>query len=158
MTTPSVQSVVEISAGLESVIAGLYRKSGGAAFSLTREQFAAILREIAAKYAPPNPTPGDLQLLFVSLRVDDLALARACALGNEKAWDIFLTRFRAKLYDIAGHITHESATARELADSLYADLYGTQSRDGQRVCKLALGTVVLGDRALRIAVFPRSGA
>jgi RNA polymerase sigma-70 factor, ECF subfamily len=137
MTLPSVQPVVEIAAGLESLAASLYQRSGGAAFGLSGEQFAAILREIAAKYAPASPTPGELQQLFSSLRVEDLALARACALGNEKAWEVFLTRFRVKLYDIAGHITRQSASARELADSLYADLYGTGSRDGLRVSKLA---------------------
>ncbi len=137
MTMPSVQPVVEISAGLESVVTSLYQRSGGAAFGLSAEQFAAILREIAAKYAPASPTSGELHGLFTSLRVEDLALARACANGNEKAWEVFFTRFRVKLYDIAGHITRESATARELADSLYAGLYGTESREGQRVSKLA---------------------
>ena len=137
MTMPSVQPVVEISAGLECVVKSLYQKSGGETFGLSREQFAAILKEIASKYAPPNATPGELQQLFSSLRVEDLALARACALGNEKAWEFFLPRFRVKLYDMAGHITRESASARELADSLYTDLYGTESRDGLRVSKLA---------------------
>ena len=119
------------------MLANLYQKSGGAAFGLSHEQFAAILKEIGAKYAPPGATPGELLGLFGTLRVEDLALARACALGNEKAWEVFLTRFRVKLYDIAGHITREDATGRELADSLYTDLYGIESRDGQRVSKLA---------------------
>ncbi len=120
MTTPSIQPVVEISAGVEPVVANLYQKSGGAAFGLSHEQFAAILKEIGAKYAPPGATPGELLGLFGSLRVEDLALARACALGNEKAWEVFLTRFRVKLYDIAGHITREGATgARTRRLSLY---------------------------------------
>jgi len=42
-----------------------------------------------------------------------------------------------KLYDIAGYITKESSAARELADSIYAELYGTTTRDGQRTSKLA---------------------
>jgi RNA polymerase sigma-70 factor (ECF subfamily) len=145
MTTPGVepakaQGIMEVSAGLESLVATLYQKCGGEAFGFSAEQFAAILKEIAAKYAPAAATSGELHGLFSSLRVEDLALARACALGNEKAWDVFLSRFRVKLYDIAGQITHESSSARELADSLYADLYGTGSRDGQRVSKLATYT------------------
>jgi RNA polymerase sigma-70 factor (ECF subfamily) len=79
----------------------------------------------------------DARELFVSLRVEELALARACAAGHERAWEIFLTRYREKLYAIAGYIAKESSAARELADSLYADLYGTTTRDGQRVSKLA---------------------
>ena len=38
---------------------------------------------------------------------------------------------------IATYIAKESSAARELADSLYADLYGTTTRDGQRISKLA---------------------
>jgi RNA polymerase sigma-70 factor (ECF subfamily) len=71
------------------------------------------------------------------LRVEELALARACAAGHERAWEVFLTRYREKLYDIAGYITKESSAARELADSIYAELYGTATRDGQRTSKLA---------------------
>ena len=74
---------------------------------------------------------------YTSLRIEDLALARACAAGNERAWERFLIRYREKLYDIAGYITKESSSARELADTLYADLYGMSARDGQRVSKLA---------------------
>jgi DNA-directed RNA polymerase specialized sigma24 family protein len=69
--------------------------------------------------------------------VEELALARACADGQERAWEIFMARYREKLYDIAGYIAKESSAARELADSLYADLYGTTTRDGKRISKLA---------------------
>jgi RNA polymerase sigma-70 factor (ECF subfamily) len=48
-----------------------------------------------------------------------------------------MARYREKLYDIAGYIAKESSAARELADSLYADLYGTTTRDGKRISKLA---------------------
>jgi RNA polymerase sigma-70 factor (ECF subfamily) len=50
---------------------------------------------------------------------------------------VFLTRFRERLYEAARAITRDEARGRELADSLYADLYGTRLRDGQRVSKLA---------------------
>jgi len=84
----------------------------------------------------PSGGASEVQALCSSLRVEELALARACAAGHEKAWEVFLTRYRAKLYDIAAHIARETSAARELADSLYADLYGTALRDGQRVSKL----------------------
>ncbi len=132
----AVQPVVEISQGLNTLIAGLYAKSGAASFDLSCEQFTAILEEIAAKYQPSGSV-FDLRELYSSLRIEDLALARACANGHERAWEIFLTRFRAKLYDIAGYIAKESSAARELADGIYGDLYGTANRDGQRVSKLA---------------------
>ena len=74
--------------------------------------------------------------LFLSLRIDELALARACAAGKNSAWEIFLTRYREKLYLSALRIAREDSAAREFADTLYADLYGTKTREGQRVSKL----------------------
>jgi RNA polymerase sigma-70 factor (ECF subfamily) len=137
MTTPSVQSVVEISAGLESLVAELYQKSKGESVGLSREQFATILKEVSGKYASAGTGPTDLRELFSSLHAEELALARACAFGQERAWEVFLLRYREKLYDMAAHITRENSSARDLADSLYADLYGTEDRDGRRACKLA---------------------
>ncbi|HEV3208489.1 MAG TPA: sigma-70 family RNA polymerase sigma factor [Terriglobales bacterium] len=113
----------------------LFQKSGD--FGLSREQFGAILNEIATKYLPTDASPRETAELFASLRVEELALARACAAGQERAWEVFMARYREKLYDIAGYIARENSAARELADSLYADLYGTTTREGQRVSKLS---------------------
>jgi RNA polymerase sigma-70 factor, ECF subfamily len=135
MTDHGVQPVTEAVSELESVITTLHEKSGN--FGLSIQQFAAILTEVAAKYLPPGASAQQVADLYLSLRVEELALARACAAGQEHAWEVFMTRYREKLYDIAGYIAKESSAGRELADSLYADLYGTTSRDGQRVSKLA---------------------
>ncbi len=48
-----------------------------------------------------------------------------------------MLRYREKLYDIGLHITREDSAARDLSDSLYADLYGTVLRDGVRTSKLS---------------------
>ncbi len=67
----------------------------------------------------------------------ELVLARACARGNAIAWSAFCTLYRDKLYAAATAMTHDEARGRELADSLYAELYGTRtSLDGSRVSKL----------------------
>jgi len=132
-----VQSVAEVFAGLEPFVTEHYQRSRGEEFGLTREQFEVVLREVAAKYLSIDATPSEVRELYASLRVEELALARACAAGQERAWEVFLTRYRAKLYDVAGYITKESSSARELADSIYAELYGTTTRDGQRISKLA---------------------
>ena len=118
-------------------MAELYPKSGGEKFAFSREQFAAALHEVGAKYLPEGAAPRERDELFRSLRVEELALARACAAGSEPAWDAFLTRYRVKLYEMAGSIAREDSAARDLADSIYADLYGTLTRDGRRTCKLA---------------------
>ena len=135
VTDHGVQPIVEASAGLESMITGLYEKSGNS--GLSREQFGVVLNEVAAKYLPADASARQTAELYASLRVEELALARACAAGQERAWEVFMARYREKLYDIAAYIAKESSAARELADSLYADLYGTTTRDGQRVSKLA---------------------
>src|SRR2546430_13420276 len=135
MAQNGVQSVGVISPELESRMAELQAKTQE--YGLGREQFVAILNEIGAKYLPPQPSERERGEFFASLRLDELALARACAAGNERAWEIFMLRYREKLYDIAAYIAKESSAARELADSIYADLYGTLTREGQRVSKLA---------------------
>jgi RNA polymerase sigma-70 factor (ECF subfamily) len=122
--------------GLESTVAELYHQSRAAEFSLSSEQFTAILIEISARYLPGAAAP-EIRALYLSLRVEELALARACAAGNERAWEVFLIRYREKLYEVAGYIAKETSAARELADSLYADLYGTSLRDAKRVSKLS---------------------
>jgi RNA polymerase sigma-70 factor (ECF subfamily) len=137
MPRETSQSVVEASARLKSLLAEIYVKSKGEICGLSRAQFDNILAEIARKYLAPDTTQNDICDFYASLRVEELAIARACAIGNERAWEVFLTRYREKLYEIAGYITKETSTARELADSIYADLYGTVTRDGQRTSKLA---------------------
>lgn len=54
----------------------------------------------------------------------DLALARACAEGDDAAWERFIAEYRLILYASARALTLDEATARELADSLWAELYG----------------------------------
>jgi len=125
----AVQSVVN------DLLAELHARSGGEKIGLARETFAAILCEVGSKQAACSEP--ELRAFFLSLRVDELALARACAAGSNSAWEIFLTRYREKLYLSALRIAREDSAARELADTLYADLYGTNTRDGQRVSKLA---------------------
>ncbi|HEY3971512.1 MAG TPA: sigma-70 family RNA polymerase sigma factor [Candidatus Sulfotelmatobacter sp.] len=127
----AVQSVVS------ELVSDLHARSGCEKVGLSREVFAAILCEIGAKHATPATTEVEIRTFLLSLRVEELALARACAAGNNSAWEIFLTRFREKLYLSALRVAREDSAARELADTLYADLYGTSTRDGQRVCKLA---------------------
>ncbi len=115
----------------------LYEKSRAQEFGISLDQFCAILEDIQKKYLPLETPQEEKDRLYESLRLEELALARGCAAGNEAAWETFLLRYRAKLYDVAGYIAKESSAARELADSLYADLYGTNTRDGTRVSKLA---------------------
>jgi len=130
-----------ISAAVESAAAGLladlYAKGGCEKIGLSRESFAAILCEVATKYLPAEANQSEARTFLLTLRADELALARACAAGHNAAWELFLTRYREKLFLSALRIAREDSAARDLADSLYAELYGTTTRDGERVSKLA---------------------
>ncbi len=120
----------------ESLAARLHREAGAEKLALTPQAFAGALQEVAAKYLPAAASPSEVSNFLTHLRVEELALARACALGSEIAWEIFLTRYREKLYGAAHSLVQGDANARELADSLYADLYGTRAADGRRISKL----------------------
>jgi RNA polymerase sigma-70 factor (ECF subfamily) len=125
-----------VQSAVAEMLAELYAKSGCEKFGLSCESFAAILCAVAGKYLPTEASEPEVCVFLRTLRVDELALARACAAGDNSAWEIFLTRYREKLYLTALRIAREESAARDLADSLYAELYGTSLRDGARVSKL----------------------
>jgi|SRR6202167_3513675 len=130
-----------ISASVQSAVAELaaelHASSGCGKIGLSHESFAAILCDVGAKYLPAETSHAEARTFLLTLRVEELALARACAAGHNSAWDIFLTRYREKLYQSALRIAREDSAARDLADSLYAELYGTNTRGSERVSKLA---------------------
>ena len=138
----TIQSAVARSrwSGVESLAGELFERGAAARYEMPRAEFERILEAIVAKYLPAGASPEDTRELLAGLRIEELVLARACAAGNELAWQDFLIRFREKLYQAAIGIAKEDATARELADSLYADLYGTSTREGRRVSKLEFYT------------------
>jgi RNA polymerase sigma factor (sigma-70 family) len=61
----------------------------------------------------------------------DLELARQCAAGEEPAWERFVLEYRPLLYRAADALD-ASGGARDLADSLYADLYGMPEGGAER--------------------------
>jgi RNA polymerase sigma-70 factor, ECF subfamily len=132
----ATQPAAGFSQELQSIAAELHAKCAAEKFNISCEQLTLILYEVAKKYAD-GAGPVQLREFCVSLRIEELVLARACANGNDRAWEAFMARYRERLYEIGLQIVREDSAARELADSLYADLYGTVSRDGQRVSKLA---------------------
>ena len=127
----------QVQSAVADLLAELHAKGGCEKIGLARESFAAVLCDVAAKYLPTGNTEAEARTFLLTLRVEELALARACAAGNNSAWELFLTRYREKLYQSALRIAREDSAARDLADSLYAELYGTTTRDGERISKLA---------------------
>ncbi len=128
--------VPHLSPALTVVFLQAWDKSSAQTFGLTQEAYFAVLVEVGGKCLPADSSETEQARFYAGLHHEELALARACAAGLEPAWDVFLTRYREKLYDSARAISRDDTVGRELADSLYADLFGTTVRDGRRVSKL----------------------
>ena len=110
----------------------LFAEADGARWGLAREVFAEAVRRGLSKVAPGTPARHDVaDTAVAALHGRDLALALACAEGHGAAWDHFVLTYRPELYRAARAMTDE-ATGRELADSLYADLFGLSEKDGVR--------------------------
>ncbi len=118
-----------------------WQRSNAAAYGLTLEDFWGILTGVgeAKNYGLPSGQVAsrDQQVVFfANLSLSDLALARACAEGNATAWEHFLALYRQPLTRIAIAITRNETLGSDLADALYAELYGLTTRDGRRRCPL----------------------
>ena len=112
--------------------ARLHREARAEAWGVTVDRFAGALDSSARKYfGEDEPTSRDVERYLQSLHLADLAVACACADGHEAAWDHFIREFRPVLYRAADSLD-AGGGARELADSLYGELFGLTLRDGVR--------------------------
>ena len=110
----------------------LYRKANAAAWRVPRDVFRAALESGAARAFPDRaPARRELERHLDALHLGDLALACACAAGDESAWDHFIVQHRPVLYRAADALD-ASGRAREVADSLYAELYGMRGEGETR--------------------------
>ena len=110
----------------------LWRRSGAERWGLSEPDFAAALeRSAAARFRGAAPAAPDLAAFLGALHHEDLALGAACALGLNPAWEHFVREFRPVLLRIAGK-GQPVDRARDVADSIYADLYGLEEREGRR--------------------------
>jgi RNA polymerase sigma-70 factor (ECF subfamily) len=110
----------------------LYRDAKAERWRVPQAAFSAALETSCTKaFSGTDPTPREVSKYLSSLHLEDLALACACVLGDAAAWDHFVLEMRPGLYRAADALD-PSGTARELADSLYADLYGLDQRGGVR--------------------------
>ena len=139
---PAPAAAPKFPASLAAAVERCWRKAAAPAdWNLTREQFQAALERSAAKRFPGAQPSAEKDVKKIEAHLDalhaaDLALACACSLGSPAAWDFFVAQFRPELYRaaraIAGYGAGQDGNARELADSLYADLYGLRESEGRR--------------------------
>jgi len=106
----------------------LFRESCAERWHLSFQSFHTTLTRSAAKrFGEAAPNLERIQEYFATLHVQDLVLACACAEGSESSWNEFVAKYRNYLRAAAAAILRRSASdpaAIELADSLFADLYG----------------------------------
>lgn len=115
-----------------ALVERLYRLSRADEWALAMPVFAAALERSARKYfGEVTPDPPAIERYLSSLHLADLALACACGVGSHAAWDHFVREFRPGLYRAAAAID-ASGGARDLADSLYGELFGLTSEGGER--------------------------
>ena len=94
----------------------------------------AVERSLDHRF-PGAATDAEAAVYLESLHVDDLALACACIDGHDGAWEHFIRELRPQLYHAARTIAGDDG--RELADSLYGELFGLPGKDGVRRSLLA---------------------
>jgi len=124
-------------AGCDALVEELYAQSEAARWGLPQEGFAASLaRSLQKRFANDAVTPAKLQEYLGTLYIEDLALAAACLEGCEAAWEHFVATFRGPLRASASVVlrcSSGSPEARELADSLFSELYGlAEGKTGER--------------------------
>lgn len=115
----------------------LFDRAAAARWGLARERFAAALNAAVIKqfgdqvdFLQQEAYLAPVERFLESLHVEDLALGCACADGNPAAWDHFVLTYRPELYRAARAIAGEQG--RELADSIYAELFGLTADVGER--------------------------
>ena len=115
-----------------SLAARLHAESGAGRWHVSPEAWQAALAASAARaFAGADPAPADVERHLRALHLDDLALAVACAAGDDDAWQHFVLTFRPVLYRAADAIA-PGGDARDLADALHAELFGLGNAAGVR--------------------------
>src|SRR5262245_14236689 len=114
-----------------ALVERLHRRAKAERWSVTREAFAAALERSVARASATLPEASAIEKYVDALHLEDLALACACADGHGPAWEHFVLEFRPVLYRAADALD-PSGGAREAADSLYGELFGLSTQDGER--------------------------
>jgi RNA polymerase sigma-70 factor (ECF subfamily) len=110
----------------------LYQQANAQQWRVSRDRFAEALEASAERaFAGRDRNARDLERYLKGLHLEDLGLACACAAGDDGAWDHFVLEQRPHLYRAADALD-AAGGARDLADSLYGELFGLRERGGER--------------------------
>jgi RNA polymerase sigma-70 factor (ECF subfamily) len=132
----------------EALIGRLGERAGVSRWSVGVGRFAqALAGAVASRFASGaansaaagagagsgggEPDAVAVERFLEGLHLEDLALAIACAEGDERAWEAFVSQHRADLRRAAGAIAGPDQ-ADDLADTLLGELFGVDARGGSR--------------------------
>jgi RNA polymerase sigma-70 factor len=109
--------------------------------SLTDGSLRSRIRAAVEKYLlrdDPETPVGAIKDFIDKLQADDLCLIVACEQGNQTAWSDLVERFSATVRSAARSASSNEDGAEDLAQSIWAELYGLRVReDGRPASKLA---------------------
>jgi RNA polymerase sigma factor (sigma-70 family) len=117
------------------LLAQLYARARADRWGVEGEEFsAALYRSATGRFGVALSQGDTLETYLQSLHLEDVALVCALRKGSEPAWEEFVACYRTILYGAARAIVGTAGEARalELADSLYAELYGLDGAGGAR--------------------------
>jgi RNA polymerase sigma-70 factor, ECF subfamily len=130
--------------GIEKVLndgAGRLIARAGDNRSLTRELLLPRIMAAVEKYLlkdDPNTPHAEISKFIDDMQADDLCLIIACERGDETAWSDLVERFTPTVRSAARSASTTEDAADDLAQSIWAELYGLRTRkDGRPASKLA---------------------
>jgi RNA polymerase sigma-70 factor (ECF subfamily) len=115
----------------DDTVARLHATAGAGRWHVPLARWHDALAASLDSLGPVPTSHREARARLETLHLSDLALACACADGDEDAWTHFVREYRPALYRAATAVSG-SGDARELADSLYAELFGLSEQDGTR--------------------------
>jgi len=115
-----------------AVVRRLHARAGGERWRVSMDRLAEALSESADRAFGGKPaSTDDVERYLTGLHLEDLALACACMAGDEEAWEHVVREYRPALYRTAA-VFDPTGGARDLADSLYGELFATTETRGER--------------------------
>jgi RNA polymerase sigma-70 factor (ECF subfamily) len=115
----------------------LWRVSGAELVEVSKAEFAEALETIGARdnfgvAEERQANERRREAFWRALHLEELAIARGCALGRESAWRRFLAQYQEQLTRAAVEMTGSAALGEELASALHSELFGLTEREGKR--------------------------
>lgn len=115
--------------------------SAGETFGLNPDDLLPRVERALAKYLfieDADVGRVEIEAFLGEIRIEELSLIEACERGDEVAWRRLSSQFDVAVRSAARRITANSEDADDLANSIWAELYGlSEDSEGNRKSKLA---------------------